>query len=32
MAGKNPQQKIADFDMPDGVPEPEASVDGNAAL
>jgi hypothetical protein len=33
MAGKNPHQKIADFDqhyMLDGVPEPEASVDGNA--
>jgi hypothetical protein len=31
-AGKNPQLKIADFDrhyMPDGVPEPEASVHGN---
>ena len=33
MAGKTPQQNIADFDqhyMQDGVPEPEASVDGNA--
>jgi hypothetical protein len=32
MAGKNPQQKFADFDrhyMPDGVPE-LGSVDGNA--
>jgi len=32
-AGKNPQLKIADFDlhyMSDGVPEPEASVHGNA--
>ena len=32
MAGKDPQQTIADFDwhyMPDGVPEPEASVDEN---
>jgi hypothetical protein len=31
MAGKDPQRKIADFDshyMPDGVPEPEASVTG----
>jgi hypothetical protein len=33
MTGKNPRQTIADFDrhyMPDGVPEPEAPVDGNA--
>jgi hypothetical protein len=32
LAGKDPQPKIADFDchyMPDGVPEPEASVTGN---
>ncbi len=33
VARKHPQQNIADFDrhyIPDGVPEPEASVDGNA--
>lgn len=33
MAGKNPQQTIADFDLhyiPDGAQEPEASVGGNA--
>ena len=33
VAGNNPQQRIADFDrhyMPDGVPAPEASVQGNA--
>ena len=32
IAGKNSQQKLADFDrhyMPDGVPEPEVSVTGN---
>jgi hypothetical protein len=32
MAGKNPQQKLADFDryyMPDGVQEPDVSVTGN---
>ena len=33
IAGSNPQQRIAAFDrhyMPDGVPAPEASVQGNA--
>ena len=33
IAGSNPQQRIAVFDrhyMPDGVPAPEASVQGNA--
>jgi hypothetical protein len=33
IAGSNPLQRIADFDrhyMPDGVPAPEASVQGNA--
>ncbi len=32
MAGKNPQQKLADFDrhyMPNGVQEPDVSVTGN---
>ncbi len=33
MAGKDPAQKIADFDghyMPDGLPAPNASARGNA--
>ncbi len=33
MAGKDPVQKIADFDrhyMPDGLPAPDASANGNA--